>query len=175
MTIRYTVTHSQKARYMRLTVRPGGDVILTVPSGAGETAITRFMDRHMSWVVRAVKRMRNQIPLPVYGKRAYVRYKEEARSFVEGRVHFWASIYKISFKRIAIRNTKTRWGSCSREGNLNFSYAILFLPKELADYCIVHEICHLKEHNHSKNFWALVEAALPDYKKRRVMLRKYAL
>ena len=175
MAINYTLARSRRAKYMRLTVRPGGVVILTVPWGISKSVSAQFIERHRGWIERAVARMQKFLPLPVYGRRAYLRHKEEARHFIEERVRFWAAIYKISYKRIAIRNTKARWGSCSREGNLNFSYAILFLPRELADYCVVHELCHIKEHNHSSRFWALVEAGVPNYLERRHALKRYAL
>jgi predicted metal-dependent hydrolase len=174
-TISYTLKRSRRSRYMRLVVQPGGVVVLTVPWGTHEKAIMRFVERQSNWIARAVRTMASYIPLPTRGRRAYLKHREAAREFIKERVDFWSAIYKISYKRIAIRDTKARWGSCSREGNLNFSYALLFLPKELADYVIVHEICHLKEHNHSKGFWQLVECAIPDYKLKRTQLRHYAL
>ena len=71
--------------------------------------------------------------------------------------------YKFEINRIAIKNTSTRWGSCSSMGNLNFNYKIIYLRPALADYLIVHELCHLGELNHSKRFWALVQKTIPDY------------
>ncbi len=173
--IPYTIKRSRRSRYMRLIVRPGGVVVLTVPWGSSEAAIMRFIERQSAWLARAVRKMASLIPLPARGRRAYLKHKEVARSFIQERVDFWSAIYKLPYRRIAIRDTKARWGSCSREGNLNFSYALFFLPKALADYVIVHEICHLKEHNHSKEFWMLVECAIPDYKEKRAELRRYAL
>ena len=173
--IPYTVKRSKRSRYMRLVVQPGGVVVLTVPWGTHEKAIMRFIERQSSWIARAVRKMAGLIPLPARGRRAYLKHRETAREYIENRVEFWSNLYKLPYKRVAIRDTKARWGSCSREGNLNFSYALLFLPKALADYVIVHEICHLKEHNHSKEFWQLVECAIPDYKAKRAELRRYAL
>ena len=173
--ISYTLNRSRRARYMRLVVQPGGVVVVTVPWGSSERAIMRFIERQSSWIARAVRKMASLIPLPARGRRAYLKHREEARVFIRERVDLWSAIYKISYRKIAIRDTKARWGSCSSKGNLNFSYALLFLPKGLADYVIVHEICHLKEHNHSSGFWQLVECAIPDYKARRRELRRYAL
>jgi len=112
-------------------------------------------------------------PLPVSGRRAYLKHKEEARAFVTERVKYWNREYGFRYDRIAIKNTKRLWGSCSRKGNLNFSFALLFLPRELADYVVVHELAHLKEHNHSPRFWALLEKSLPDFAIRRRELRRY--
>lgn len=97
----------------------------------------------------------------------YLKHKEIARAFVHARVEEFAQVHGFSYGRIAIRNTRRSWGSCSELGNLNFSYKIIFLPEVLADYVIVHELCHLREFNHSPNYWAHVERILPDYKERR--------
>jgi len=83
--------------------------------------------------------------------------------------------YGFKIGSVAIRNQKTRWGSCSGKGNLNFNYKVMFLPKEFADYIIVHEICHIKEMNHSIDFWNLVGISIPDYRRIRRELKKYKI
>jgi len=92
--------------------------------------------------------------------------------FVLNRLGHFNQFYGFEYKRISIRNQKTRWGSCSKKGNLNFNYKLLFLSQEQADYIIVHELCHLKEMNHSKRFWNLVLESILDYKNVRKSLKK---
>ncbi len=75
-------------------------------------------------------------------------------------------------KKIGVRNQKGRWGSCSRNGSLNFNFRVVYLPPPLVDYIVVHELCHLGELNHSKKFWSLVSQAVPDYRLMRKKLRK---
>jgi predicted metal-dependent hydrolase len=171
--VEFTLKRSNRAKYMRLTVRPGGAVILTAPPWISSSTIERFVRGHSSWIDRSVERMQKFKPLPVSGRRAYLKHKEEARAFIAERVEYWNREYGFTYNRIAIKNTKRLWGSCSRKGNLNFSYALLFLPRELSDYVVVHELCHLKEHNHGPRFWALIAQALPDHQTRRAELRKY--
>ena len=77
--------------------------------------------------------------------------------------------------KINIKNQKTRWGSCTKSKNLNLNYKIIFLPKKHQDYIIVHEMCHLKEFNHSHKFWSLVSKTLPDYLEIKVELRNHEL
>jgi predicted metal-dependent hydrolase len=76
---------------------------------------------------------------------------------------------------IRIRNQTSLWGSCTRTGNLQFNYKLVYLPKRSVDYIVVHELCHLKEHNHSQRFWKLVEKMIPDYKQIRRSLRQYVM
>ncbi len=110
------------------------------------------------------------------GKRSlYLKYKEQARELAHRKVDEYSKIYNVTYNRIAIRNQRTRWGSCSRRGNLNFSYKIALLPEELSDYIIVHEVCHLGEFNHSKNFWNLVAQTIPNHEELRKKLNKVGM
>jgi predicted metal-dependent hydrolase len=171
--VSYTLKRSTRAKYMRLTVQAGGTVVLTVPHRVPEYMIEKFLAQHTEWIVRGIKRMQDFKPMPVSGRRSYLKHKEEARAFITERVAHWNHFYRFPFGRIAIKDTKRVWGSCSRKGNLNFSYALLFLPRELADYVVVHELSHLQEHNHGPRFWALMATTLPDFKARRADLRRY--
>ncbi len=83
--------------------------------------------------------------------------------------------YGLSYGRVAIRDQRSRWGSCSKKGNLNFNYRLLFLPLPLVDLVIAHELCHLKEFNHSTAFWGLVAETIPDLSLRREELRRVRL
>lgn len=105
-------------------------------------------------------------------RRFTIKKREHARRFVENRLSFFNKFYNFEINRVAIKNTSTRWGSCSSKRNLNYNYKIIYLRPELADYLIVHELCHLKEMNHSKRFWALVAQKIPDYKKINQELRR---
>lgn len=108
-------------------------------------------------------------------RRDYLKYREVARGIVHERVKHWSTIYNLTIRKITIRNQRTRWGSCSKNGNLNFNYRIAHLPTHLVDYLIVHELCHLKEFNHSKAFWDLVGENIPDFRKLRSELRAVKL
>jgi hypothetical protein len=98
--------------------------------------------------------------------------REQARCFVENRVSYFNKFYNFEINRVAIKNTSTRWGSCSSKKNLNFNYKIIYLKPEQADYLIVHELCHLGELNHSKRFWELVSKTIPDYVETNKELKK---
>ncbi|OGR45522.1 MAG: hypothetical protein A2X35_04005 [Elusimicrobia bacterium GWA2_61_42] len=97
--------------------------------------------------------------------------RKAARGIIGGRVKYWAAAMGLDYKRIAIKDQRTLWGSCSGRKNLNFNWRLAAAPPEVLDYVVIHELCHLREMNHSKNFWALVEARCPDYAARRRWLR----
>ena len=103
---------------------------------------------------------------------AYLIHKETARALITARVAYFAATYHFALKRIAIRDTKRSWGSCSALGNLNFSYKLLFLPPCLRDYVVIHELCHLRHLHHKASFWEEVAAVMPDAKERAGTLRR---
>ena len=104
-------------------------------------------------------------------RKKYLENKEQARALILQRLEYFNSFYNFKYNLVSVRDQKTRWGSCSSKGNLNFNYKILFLEPDLADYIIVHELCHLKEMNHGVNFWQQVELQCPDYKLKMSRLR----
>ncbi len=106
----------------------------------------------MNLFIKIFKLRKRRKPTSAVSQKHYLLYKEEAREVILRRVVFFTAKYNFQYKRLAIKNTKTRWGSCSTKRNLNFNYKILFLENNLRDYIIVHELCHLQEMNHSKNF-----------------------
>lgn len=103
---------------------------------------------------------------------SYEACKNRARKLVMERLKIYQPIVGVTFARVSIKDLRTRWGSCSSQQNLNFHYKLVFLPLELVDYVIVHELCHLLEMNHSHRFWVLVRQAIPDYRKRILAIRR---
>jgi len=100
-------------------------------------------------------------------------YKFQVNVVIKERLEFWSSKMQIGFRGYKTRGQRTRWGSCSRSGNLSFNWKLLKTPVEVIDYVIIHELAHLKQMNHSQRFWALVEKYCPDYKKHRKWLHDH--
>lgn len=123
-------------------------------------------------IVLRRRRIRTRKKTSIQSKKNFAEHKHRAEILVKERILHWNKLYHFSYNKITIRNQKSRWGSCSKKGSLNFNYRLVFLPGHLADYIIVHELCHLGEFNHSKAFWTLVGQAIPDYRKCRAELRK---
>ncbi|MFA5991503.1 MAG: M48 family metallopeptidase [Candidatus Doudnabacteria bacterium] len=174
-TIPYQVKVSRRTRRLRLSVACDSTVTLTLPFGTAIGIADKFVQTKLAWIKRAIEYFKAHPGMvrarPVRGE--YKKFKKQAIILAQAKVKQWAEFYGVGYGRIAIRNQKTRWGSCSKKGNLNFNYRIVQLRPELLDYLIVHELCHLQEFNHSRNFWALVAKAVPDYKKLRAELKRF--
>jgi len=99
-------------------------------------------------------------------------YKQQAEEIITERVVWYANLVGLKYKTIKITSAKTRWGSCGVHGNLNFTWRLIMAPPDVVDYVVVHELAHLVVHNHSKRFWLKVEDIMPNYKEKRVWLRK---
>ncbi len=119
----------------------------------------------MLWIsLRKKKKKRNV-------SKVYLAHREIARATITARVQHFATEYGFEYGRIAIKDQKRCWGSCSAKQNLNFNYKLLFLPPELLDYIVVHELCHLRHLHHRPTFWEEVEKIMPEYRERILQLR----
>lgn len=170
--VEYMLHKRRGVRKLTLTVRADGSVLLTVPWWVSQGAAARYLHTRRDWLMRALAQARARgVSSPKDSAAHYKKHKEAARAFVRARLEVLNEHYGYSWGRVAIRSNNTCWGSCSSKQNLNFDYRILFLPPHLQDYILAHELCHLKEMNHSPRFWALVARAIPDYKRCRTELR----
>lgn len=171
--MQYTVKKSAKAKHLRITVQKGGAVTVTVPLRVSLMAAEKFVQEKKKWIEKKMGEMQERDILrptgfPAGSKQDLTEKKEAALALVHARLLHFNKSYGLAWKNVSVKNLTTRWGSCSKIGNLNFSYKIIYLPHELADYLIVHELCHLGQFNHSKKFWHLVAETIPDY----MILRK---
>lgn len=163
--ITYTLSLKDKTRTMRIAIYPGGQMKVSAPARLGERAVERFIVSRSEWVLRKISTLA-LVQAPVSGRASYldfIHHKKNALVLARKKMEYFNIFYNVVWKKVTIRNQKTRWGSCSRSGNISFNYKIALLPERLADYVVVHELCHLKEMNHSKQFWNLVAQTLPDY------------
>lgn len=176
----YSLNLSKRARRVKLTVYFDGNFVITAPKSANHKTIQNFILKKSDWIINKIDYFKNLAEsakksgkIIIKGrKRDYLKNKEKARIFVENKINLFNKIYEFKINRISVKNQKTCWGSCSKKGNLNFNYKIIFLPDKFADYIVAHEVCHLKELNHSKNFWDLVKIAVPNCLETKKELRK---
>ena len=150
-----------------------GQVIVRTPYGITKRQVEEFLDEKKDWLLqtrqRVEKRKTEQIPISEEVRREGI---ERAKRIFPERTAYFAKRMGVDYGRITIREQKTRWGSCSSTGNLNFNWKLVLLDPELLDYVVVHELAHRREMNHSVAFWKVVEAELPDYRERRRRLKE---
>lgn len=160
-----------------LEVKSDGEILVRAPRLMPEREVEKFIEKYKGWLtdkVRLARTRRNEIEEKRFPKERELAKEERkviARKLAE-RVQLYSEKMNISYGNITIRNQKTRWGSCSSKGNLNFNYRLYYLPEELLDYVVVHELAHRRHMNHSKGFWEEVEKYMPDYKERRKRLKE---
>jgi len=173
-TIEYTLRKRKKQKNYSLAVQREGRITLTVPYWISLYRAEQFVLEKKSWLLEVIKKYPQTISI-CDRKKHYMLHKESARKFVLARLAELNIEYGYVYKRIAIRANTSRWGSCSEKKNLNFDYRIIFLPKHLQDYLLVHELCHLSEMNHSVRFWNRVAQTLPNHKALRKELQQHRL
>ena len=168
----YTLIRTNR-KTMAIYIRPGGLVEVRAPLRCPKRDIDRFVASKAKWIEekRALVLARGrQGPQPDAALEATLRAR--AKEILPKRVAYYAEVMGVTPAQIKISGAKTRWGSCSGKGNLNFSWRLMLAGAEEIDYVVVHELAHLREMNHSPRFWAVVEAALPDYRERRLRLKR---
>lgn len=163
--IKYTVRKSNRSKRMRIAVYCDTRVVVTVPWAFDDSKIEKFIKEKAWWIIKKINYFsRYKYVRPIENRRInYLKYKSTALALAKERVQRFNQFYNFRVNSINIRNQRTRWGSCSAKGNLNFNYKIALLPEHLADYIIIHELCHLREFNHSGRFWHLVSKLIPNY------------
>ena len=154
-----------RRKTMALEITPQCAVRVRAPLGMPEEEIRRFVQEKSDWILKH---------LAVMEKKAeeLEALADRACQVIPERVRYFAPKVGVDYGMITIRNQKTRWGSCSARGNLNFNCLLMLAPSEVIDYVVVHELCHRKELNHSPRFWAEVARVLPDYKRQERWLKE---
>ena len=178
-TLPFTVIKS-KRRTMGISIDEEGEILFRVPLRATEREIMRMAEEKSHWVIThyleicAKKNSRPVSDLSAVQRTALEnRYKEAARSYIPKRVAYYHAMTGGDYRRIAIRDQKTRWGSCSSKGTLSFNWRLMLAPPAVLDYVVVHELCHLTHMDHSPAFWQAVEAVCPDYRNLRKWLKEH--
>ena len=161
---------------MVLEIIKDGMILVRAPYRMPESEIRRFIQEKSDWIEKHVQRIeeRQRTLPPVEGltMKDIRKLADQASVVIPKRVEYFAEKIPVTYGRITIRNQKTRWGSCSGKGNLNFNCLLMLAPPEVLDYVVVHELCHRKEMNHSERFWREVENILPDYRERKKWLKE---
>lgn len=150
------------------------EIIVRAPKKMEQREIERFIIRKEDWInkhLRIAKNRYENLSLPKFTKDEICILTKKAKEVIPKRIQYFTDGMGVSYERVSIRHQKSRWGSCSSKGNLNFNCLLMLCPEEILDSVIIHELCHLVHPNHSKDFWNMVEKFDPDYKIHRQWLK----
>lgn len=177
--IRISVIRSAR-KSLGLEVRDANTVLARIPTRVSDRELKAFVENHRSWILektavmaeREENRKSTPAPLPeLLSKTDWMKIQLK----IGKRVRHYCEAMGVTVGYVTVKNQKTRWGSCSAKGNVNFNYQLAFLPDELLDYVVIHELAHRRHMDHSMAFWAEVEKYCPDYLERREQLKEYSL
>jgi predicted metal-dependent hydrolase len=169
MNISYRIIRSDR-KTIAIQIMPDGNVVVRCPRRMRSDDIKRFVESKTRWIEKHLAAC-NPIEPSKLAEQEIKQLREKTRQLITRRVEYFAPIIGVTYGQIAIRTQRTRWGSCSSKGNLNFNCLLGIVPSEVLDYVVVHELCHRKELNHSDRFWNEVSRILPDYKTRKQWLK----
>jgi hypothetical protein len=164
----YFVRHARARRYV-LRVDADGRVRVTIPRGGSKREAVAFGLRHVEWITDQRARM-SQRPLAAEEQRML---RQRASTELSAQLVELATCYGLAVARVSIRDQRTRWGSCGRDGRICLNWRIALMPAWVRDYVIIHELMHLKRLDHSRRYWELVAAACPEYQAARRWLRAH--
>jgi len=158
---------------LALYVRRDGRLEVRAPLRTSREQIDEFVRNKRDWIEKTRRRLSAGRRIVRLTKKEEAAYKQQAKAYLQQKCRHFSEVMVVRHGEVRISGAKTRWGSCSRKGTINFTYRLMFVPEELADYVVVHELAHLKEMNHSGRFWSVVEQVMPDYRARRKKLREF--
>ena len=179
-TIDYTIVRS-KRRSIGFEVRPGGKITVRIPMRASVNTVKEIIEDKKDWLYEMYLKQKDKIDTDSLReaerndpRTAYLekKYRQAAKRYIYERVEYYIDMIGGHYSSIRIGDQKTRWGSCSNNGTLSFSWRLMLAPPRVLDYVVIHEICHLTYMDHSKNFWDLVSVYDPDYKEHRKWLKE---
>lgn len=163
-----------------VAIQVNSDLSVTVraPRSVSEKDIEEILKKEEAWISKHIEKIKETKerfeaePTEKLTREKVIALADEALKVIPERVEYFAKVIGVTYGKITVRNQKTRWGSCSSKGNLNFNCLLMLAPPEVLDYVVVHELCHRKQMNHSKAFWLEVEKVLPNYKEVRKWLKE---
>lgn len=175
--VSYLLKESSRAKRVNITLHRDGTVIVSLPKGKSEREAEDFIREKTGWILKHLKDYKkdNGVYLPDHTGGTLELLKEYAHIFVSRKITTFNEHYRLPVRKVVVKNQKSQWGSCTEKGILNFSYKLVLLPAKLAEYVIVHELCHLKEFNHSNQFWSLVGETIKKPKELDKELGRYHL
>jgi len=168
--IPYTILRSSR-KTISIVIRPNGEVEVRCPRRCSKREVDAFVVSKEAWIRKHMEAIAQRQLQPILSGQELKDLANKAAAVLPEKVQRIAQSMDVTCGRITIRSQRTRWGSCSPKGDLNFNCLLMLCPEEVQDYVVIHELCHRKEMNHSSRFWAEVENYCPDYRIHRKWLK----
>lgn len=182
--LRYRLIRSAR-KTVEIQIKPDGQIVVRAPNGLSQREIDRLISEKRDWILNHLEQLLEQQaergqeenrggarPLP-QSEDEFRQLVNQAGAAISEKTAYYAKLMQVDYQRITIRDQKTRWGSCSSNGSLNFNWRLIMAPEPVLDYVVIHELAHRREMNHSPRFWQHVAAVMPDYQVHRNWLRQY--
>ena len=167
----YKIIRSTR-KTIALQITPEGKLVIRAPWEAPDALIGIFVESRRHWIETQLKKAAARQAVPPFTDQELKTLAKMAAEDLPQRVARFAPLVGVTYNRITIRAQRSRWGSSSSLGNLNFNCLLMLVPEKVRDYVVVHELCHQKQMNHSPRFWAEVERVLPGYRREEQWLKK---
>ena len=163
MDISYTLMKTNR-KTISIQITPTGQVEVRCPRRCSRREAEAFVISKQDWIRKHLEAIARKPVLPQLSEAELRTLAKQAAAILPENVNRFAKQIGVSYGRITIRSQKTRWGSCTAQGNLNFNCLLILMPQEVQDYVVIHELCHRKHLNHSPEFWSEVERHCPNYR-----------
>lgn len=167
----YKIVRSNR-RTLALEIKKNGEIIVRSPKHTPLDTILKFVSDHEGWLLKNLQKvLERKANFSEPTEQEIVELKRKAKDILPKKVEFYSALTGLTCQGVKITSAKTRFGSCNGKNSICFSYHLMRYPEEAIDYVVLHELAHTKHHDHSKRFWGLVAQYMPDYKKRRELLK----
>lgn len=166
---------TKRAKKLKISIKSHEEIRVTIPYSCTFKMADDFLNENTNWIIEKQQGLKARHSSELFDDKYIKQLRKEAKIFLPKRTEELAEIYNFQYKKVYIKNQKTRWGSCSHVNNINLNINLMRLPKHLIDYVILHELMHTRHKNHGPKFWYDLNQLVPDVSTYRYELRKYNL
>lgn len=166
----YKIVYS-KRKSLAIQVTPDGEVLVKAPKNTPKKNIEETVKKYSDWIEKTQKKVLGKdIGMKKASAEEEKLLRKKARELLPEKVNYYSDLLGVTPTRLTVTGARTRFGSCSGKNGISFSFYLMRFPEDAIDYVVVHELCHIIHHNHSKEFYKEIEKILPDYKRRKKLL-----
>ena len=168
----YELIKSRKRRTIEMSINDEGKLVVRAPQNTARSEIDAFVEKHRLWAEKHMKLKKERIKKYSVSPEEEENIKKNALPYLKERTEYFSAIMGLEPTGVRITSAKKRFGSCSAKNSICYSWRLMLYPKEAIDYVVVHELAHIRHHDHSAAFYRFVASVMPDHEARRALLRQ---